>query len=68
MRYGGRREAAGFSDLGEDESNGIYKAKFNFELQGSASSLNTVLSDIDRMGVKYSVGSVSYRQLGDYDF
>lgn len=58
----------GFSDLGEDESNGIYKAKFNFELQGSASSLNTVLSDIDRMGVKYSVGSVSYRQLGDYDF
>lgn len=58
----------GFSDLGTEDSNGIYKAKFNFELQGSAGSINTILSDIDNMSVKYSVGSVSYRQMKDYDF
>lgn len=58
----------GFSDLGEEESNGIYKVKFNFELQGSPSGINTILADIDSMGVKYSAGSVSYRQIQDYDF
>lgn len=58
----------GFSDLGAEDSNGIYKAKFNFELQGSAASINTTLADIDKMGIRYSVGSVSYRQIQSYGF
>lgn len=58
----------GFNDLGTEESNGIYKAKFDFQLQGSAVNINNTLSNIDSMGVKYSVGSMSYRQLADYDY
>jgi hypothetical protein len=57
-----------FNDFGTEEKGGIYKAKFDFELQGSAASINSILSAIDRMDVKYSVASLSFRQDKDYDY
>ncbi len=57
-----------FNDFGTEEKGGIYKAKFDFELQGSAASINSILSAIDQMGVKYSVASLSFRQDKDYDY
>ena len=57
-----------FNDFGTEEKGGIYKAKFDFELQGSAANINHILSTIDQMDVKYSVSSLSYRQAKDYDY
>jgi len=57
-----------FNDFGMEEMGGMYKAKFDFELQGSAANINHILSAIDQMDVKYSVASLSYRQAKDYDY
>ncbi len=57
-----------FNDMGYSNENGIYKAVFDFELKGSANNINNVLADIDNMGIKYSVGSVSFRQNEAYDY
>lgn len=57
-----------FNDFGTEEKGGIYKAKFDFELQGSAANINGILSAVDQMDVKYSVASLSYRQAKDYGY
>ncbi|NLB80033.1 MAG: hypothetical protein GX800_00115 [Clostridiaceae bacterium] len=57
-----------FNDFGFEENGGIYKAKFDFEIQGGATNINSILSAIDQMDVKYSVSSLSYRQAKDYDY
>ena len=57
-----------FNDFGLEEKGGIYKAEFDFEIQGSAANINSILSAIDQMDVKYSVSSLSYRQAKDYDY
>ena len=57
-----------FNDFGTEERGGIYKTKFDFEIQGSSANINRILSAIDQMDVKYSVSSLSYRQAKDYDY
>lgn len=58
----------GFKNLEYKEENGIYKAVFDFELRGSAKGINEVVSDMADMGIKCSVGSMSYRKSGEYDY
>lgn len=58
----------GFNDLGLQEKDGIYKAIFDFELQGTANNINSILNSIDNIGVRYSVGSMSYRQVAEFDY
>lgn len=57
-----------YNNLGITEENGIYKMCVDMELKGSPKNINSVLSDIDSLGVKYSVGSISYRQNDEYDY
>lgn len=45
----------GFNDLGIQNENGVYKAIFDFELQGTANSINGILGDIDNIGIRYSM-------------
>lgn len=58
----------GFTDLGLTETNGIYRAVFDIELKGSAVDLNNVLRAVNGIGIKLSVGSVSYRQQQEYGY
>lgn len=58
----------GFNNLGLTVENDVYKMHIDMELKGSGNDINNVLTDIEKMGVKYSVGSVSYRQNEQYDY
>lgn len=58
----------GFNELGTEHENGIYKTYFDFELKGNTVDINKVLEDIDNMGIKYSVGSYSFRQDETFDY
>ena len=40
----------------------------DMELKGNGADINKVLTDIENLGVKYSIGSVSYRQNEQYDY
>lgn len=58
----------GFNNLGLTVENDVYKMLIDMELKGKGNDINSVLKDIENMGVKYSVGSVSYRQNEKYDY
>ncbi|MBS7306106.1 MAG: hypothetical protein KIG39_05535 [Lachnospiraceae bacterium] len=58
----------GFNNLGLTVENDVYKMLIDMELKGKGNDINNVLKDIESMGVKYSVGSVSYRQNEQYDY
>jgi len=58
----------GFNNLGLTTENGIYKMIIDMELKGNSADINKVLTDIDNMGIKYSVGSLSFRQDEQYDY
>ena len=57
-----------FNDLGARRENDIVRMVFDFELKGSISNINKVLEDINGMGIKFSCGSISYRQNEKYDY
>ena len=59
---------SGFNDLGTEAKDGIYRTVFDFELKGSSVDINKVLEDINNMGIKCSIGSISYRQNEGYDY
>lgn len=58
----------GFSDLGIEEENGLYKASYDFSLKGSGTQIANVLSELSGAGIKSSVSSVSLRQNVDYAY
>ncbi len=58
----------GFNELGIENKSGVYKTYFDFELRGNTVDINKVLEDIENMGIKYSIGSVSFRQDETYDY
>lgn len=58
----------GFSDLGIEEENGLYKASYDFSLKGSGIQIANVLSELSSSGIKSSVSSVSLRQNVDYAY
>ena len=57
-----------YKNLGTDVKNGVYRMAVDFTLKGSTQNINNVLSALDNTGIKYSVGSVSFRQDGDFDY
>lgn len=58
-----------FNDLGLlHEQNNVWKEQFDFEIKGTAESINNLCLDIDNIGIKYSVGSMSFRQTSDYPY
>lgn len=61
-------DVTGFNDLGTTNNGGIYKAVFDFELKGKSTDINKVLEDMSNIGIKCSVGSVSYRQNEQFDY
>ena len=61
-------KVTGFNNLGVTSENDVYKMLIDMELRGNGADINNVLSDFDNMGVKYSVGSVSYRQNQKFDY
>lgn len=61
-------KVTGFSDLGNTSEDGIYKAYYDIELSGTPFALTHVVEALDTMGIKYSVGSVSFRQDKEYDY
>ena len=58
----------GFNNLGLTIENDVYKMLIDMELKGNGADINNVLTDIENLGVKYSIGSVSYRQNEQYDY
>lgn len=58
----------GFNNLGLTIENDVYKMLIDMELKGNGADINKVLTDIENLGVKYSIGSVSYRQNEQYDY
>ena len=58
----------GFSDLGTEEKNGLYRAVYDFSLKGSGENIAGVLSELSESGVKSSVGSMSLRQNVQYGY
>ena len=61
-------DVIGFNELGTENINGVYTSNFDFELKGSPKNINEVLNKIDGMEIKYSIGSVSYRQNEAYNY
>lgn len=61
-------KVTGFSDLGYTYENGLYKAYYDVELSGMPLAVNRAVKDLNTMGIKYSVGSVSFRQDKEYDY
>ena len=57
-----------YKNLGTDEQNGVYRMAVDFTLKGTTRNINSVLTALDNTGIKYSVGSVSFRQNEDYDY
>lgn len=58
----------GFSDIAFEQSEGICKAVFDFELRGASVDINKVLEDIEAAGIKCSYGSMSFRQNAKYNY
>lgn len=58
----------GFNHLETKEENRTYKMILDFEMKGNSNNINCVLTDLDNMGIKYSVGSFSYRQNEEYNY
>lgn len=57
-----------YNNIGVTSENGVYKMYVDMELKGDTKNINKVITDIDSLGVKYSVGSMSYRQNVEYDY
>lgn len=57
-----------FNELGQNEQEGIWKQRYDFELCGSVGSINQVVGSIDGLKVKYSINSMSFRQNNNYTF
>ena len=57
-----------YNNLGIGEENGVYKMIVDMELKGDAKNINNVLTEIDKLGIKYSIGSFSFRQNEEYDY
>lgn len=58
----------GYNNLGVVSDNDIYKMIVDMEMKGSGDDINKVLTEMDDLGIKYSIGSVSYRQNEQYDY
>ena len=58
----------GFSDIAFEQTDGVYKAVFDFELRGASVDINKVLEDIEATGIKCSYGSLSFRQNAKYNY
>lgn len=62
-------KVTGFSDLGTVVSdNGLYKSYYDIELSGSPFDIARTVEELNQMKIKYSVGSMSYRQDKEYDY
>lgn len=61
-------KVTGFSDLGTKYENGLYKSYYDVELSGMPLALNRAIKELNTMGIKYSVGSFSFRQDKEYDY
>ena len=61
-------KVTGFSDLGYLYENGLYKAYYDVELSGMPLAVNRAIKELNTMGIKYSIGSVSFRQDKEYDY
>lgn len=58
----------GFSDLGTVFEKGLYKSYYDVEMSGMPFDVNRAIKELDTMGIKYSVGSLSFRQDKEYDY
>lgn len=62
-------KVTGFSDLGTvQEDDGLYKSYYDIELSGSPFDIARTIQALNDMKIKYSVGSMSYRQDKEYDY
>lgn len=61
-------KVTGFSDLGTKYENGLYKSYYDVELSGMPLTVNRAIKELNTMGIKYSVGSFSFRQDKEYDY
>lgn len=62
-------ELVKFNDFGvKEETNGVWKMQLDFELRGSMTNLNKICENINKIGVKYSVGGMSLRQNNNYPY
>lgn len=62
-------KVTGFSDLGTiQEDDGFYKSYYDIELSGSPFDIARTVQALNDMKIKYSVGSMSYRQDKEYDY
>ena len=61
-------KVTGFSDLGTKYENGLYKSYYDVELSGMPLAVNRAIKELNTMGIKYSVGSFSFRQDKEYDY
>lgn len=61
-------KVTGFSDLGNKYEDGLYKSYYDIELSGMPLAVNRAIKELNKMGIKYSVGSVSFRQDKEYDY
>jgi hypothetical protein len=61
-------KVTGFSDLGNKYENGLYKSYYDVELSGMPLAVNRAINELNTMGIKYSVGSFSFRQDKEYDY
>ena len=57
-----------FNELGQNEQEGIWNQRYDFELCGNIGSINQVIGSIDGLKVKYSINSMSFRQNNNYSF
>ena len=61
-------KVTGFSDLGTKYENGLYKSYYDVELSVMPLAVNRAIKELNTMGIKYSVGSFSFRQDKEYDY
>lgn len=57
-----------FKDLGVTEENGVWRVRFDVELNGYMKDLIRITQNIDDLGVSYDIKSVSLRQEGDIEY
>lgn len=57
-----------FNDAGVEEKNGSYRAKFELDLYGLLTDLQSIVNEIEGLGIGYNISNISIRRNDDKEW
>jgi len=57
-----------FNDMGVEEKNGSYRAKFELDLYGLLTDLQSIVNEIEGLGIGYNISNISIRRNDDKEW